>query len=294
MNRRHFIKTALASSIALPMCANEKKQPAFKLSLAEWSLHRMIIKKELSHIDFPTFTKKTFGIDAVEYVNTLFGEKPSQHFLTDLRDRCHNEGVESLLIMVDGEGHIGLETEKSRMVTIERHKKWLDAAQFLGCHSIRVNAHGYGANAEEKGKNCTAGLRTLCEIAEPMGINILVENHGGLSSNAAWLAQVIKNVEMKNCGTLPDFGNFLISRLPKKTYDRYQGVAELMPYAKAVSAKSRHFDPKGNETETDYTRMMQIVLKHGYSGHVGIEYEGKHLSEVDGIRATQRLLQSLL
>jgi len=192
--------------------------------------------------------------------------------------------------MIDGEGRLGDPDAKKRSQAIENHRRWIEAAGFLGCHSIRVNAASSGSYDEQQ-KLAVDGLRRLADVAFEQGMNVIVENHGGLSSNGKWLAGVIKQVNRRNCGTLPDFGNFNLGG--GKLYDRYKGVAELMPYALAVSAKSHDFDEQGNEIHTDYRRMMRIVLDAGYRGHVGIEYEGGKLSEPEGIRATKRLLEKV-
>jgi sugar phosphate isomerase/epimerase len=196
--------------------------------------------------------------------------------------------VKSLLIMVDGEGQLGDADDASRKQAVENHYKWLSAAKHLGCHSIRVNAASSGSYEEQR-ERAADGLRQLAEKGSEFGLNVIVENHGGLSSNGGWLSSVIKQVDLPNCGTLPDFGNFHVGE--GEEYDRYLGVDELMPFAKAVSAKSHDFDEDGNETHTDYAKMMEIVLGHGYHGYVGIEYEGGNLSEVEGIKATKRLLE---
>ncbi|MEC8988003.1 MAG: TIM barrel protein, partial [Verrucomicrobiota bacterium] len=173
---------------------------------------------------------------------------------------------------------------------VQNHHKWADAAKFLGCHSIRVNAATTGNGSfEEKQKLAADGLRSLSEYGAKHDLNVIVENHGGLSSNGAWLAGVMKIVDLPNCGTLPDFGNFNIGG--GKMYDRYKGVAELMPFAKAVSAKSHDFDAEGNEEHTDYRRMMRIVLDAGYRGYVGIEYEGGKVDADKGINLTKALLE---
>ena len=186
----------------------------------------------------------------------------------------------------------GAADEAGRQKTVDNHKKWVDAAKFLGCHSVRVNA-GSSGTFEEQQKRAADGLRMLSEYAEPMGLNVIVENHGGLSSNGKWLAGTIKMVGKDNCGTLPDFGNFVIDRKNNDVYDRYEGVTELMPYAKAVSAKSHNFDADGNETNTDYAKMMKIVTDAGYSGWVGIEWECGNPGEYEGIRLTKALLERI-
>lgn len=301
LSRRRFLVTsslAVTAAAALPRltwaAANEAEKP-FKISLAEWSLHRSIRdKKSVDHLDFAKVAKEEFGIEAVEYVNQFFKDKArDQSYLGQMKKRAEDYGVKSLLIMIDGEGQIGDPDERKRAQTVENHKQWVDAAKFLGCHSIRVNA-GSSGSFEEQQKLAADGLRRLSEYAAGVGLNILVENHGGLSSDGSWLAGVMKLVNLENCGTLPDFGNFYISRGDNpKLYDRYKGVDELMPFAKAVSAKTHDFDADGNETATDYARMMKIVLDHGYNGYVGIEYEGSRLSEFEGIRKSKELLERM-
>jgi sugar phosphate isomerase/epimerase len=263
--------------------------PLFQISLAEWSLHQALSAGKMEHLDFPREAKQTYGLEAVEYVNQFFKDKArDMEYLQTLKQRCEDLGVRSLLIMIDGEGDLGAADESQRKQAIQNHFPWVEAARFLGCHSIRVNAASTGTYEEQRDR-AADGLRRLSEFAAEQDIQILVENHGGLSSNAAWLAEVIRQVDLPNCGTLPDFGNFRVSE--HEIYDRYRGVEELMPFARAVSAKSHDFDEAGNELHTDYLRMLQIVLAAGYRGYVGIEYEGQKLTEPEGILATKRLLE---
>lgn len=272
------------------LAAAEAKDPLFTISLAEWSIHRTLNAPDakMTNLDFPAFAKRECGIDAVEYVNQFFMDKAKdEKYLTELKKRCDDEGVTSVLIMCDGEGNLGDPDDAKRKTAVENHHKWADAAKFLGCHSIRVNAHSEGSR-EEQAKLAADGLRQLSEYAAPLKINVIVENHGGLSSDGSWLSGVIKSVGLENCGTLPDFGNFQTA--PGVWYDRYKGTEELMPYAKGVSAKSHVFDAAGNETKTDYLKMMKIVLDAGYHGRVGIEFEGEG-DEKAGIMATKKLLE---
>lgn len=260
----------------------------FEISLAQWSLHRALFDGSLEALSFPGLARSRFDLDAVEYVNVFFKDAGSDEaFIESLRARAADAGVRSLLIMVDREGNLGDPDEAQRAQAVQRHHKWVEAAVHLGCHSIRVNARSAGT-PEEQQKLAADGLRRLTEYAAVRDINVLVENHGGLSSNGRWLAGVMRLVDHPRCGTLPDFGNFLIEG--DRWYDRYEGVAELMPFAKAVSAKSNDFDADGNEIHTDYRRMMRIVLDAGYRGYVGIEYEGEALTEIEGIEATKALL----
>ena len=293
-SRRKFITSlsaSLAASSLLSNADNHKKKQLFEISIAEWSLHKSLFGKKITNLDFPVVAKKEFDISAVEYVNQFFKDKANdKNYLNELKKICDNEGVKSLLIMCDGEGKLGDPDKNKRISSVNNHKRWVEAAKHLGCHSIRVNASSSGSYDDQQ-KLAADGLSKLSEFASTHGLNVIVENHGGLSSNGQWLSAVMKSVNMKNCGTLPDFGNFRIGG--GKTYDRYKGVKELMPFAKAVSAKSHDFDDNGNEIHTDYHKMMKIVIDAGYRGYVGIEYEGSKLSEYDGIKATKKLLESV-
>lgn len=308
MTRRRLLghTARAASGLALAGLAREASfatsaEPLFKISLAQWSLRDALFSGRLDHLDFPKTARRDYGIEAVELVNRFFMDRAQDKaYLRQLKARAGDEGVRILLIMCDGEGSLGDPEAGKQAQAIDNHKKWVEAARLLGCQSIRVNASGkssdagpgssaqQGSDAEQQ-QRVADGIRRLCEFAEPHAIDVLVENHGGLSSNGRWLAGVMKLVDHPRCGTLPDFGNFQLDG--EEWYDRYRGVAELMPYAKGVSAKSLDFDDAGNETSTDYLRMMKIVLDAGYRGYVGIEYGGERLSGPDGIRATHALLK---
>ena len=295
MKRREFIKqtAAATSAIALTGISSSlisgcSKSNPFEISLAEWSLHRSLQSKEIDHLDFYSVAKNEFNISAVEYVNSFFFDKAKdQRYLNEMKLRASDLGVRSLLIMCDNEGNLGDPDLKKRTKSVENHYKWAEAAKFLGCHSIRVNARSTGSY-DEQIELASDGLRRLTEFGETLEINTIVENHGGLSSNGKWLSAVMDKVDHPRVGTLPDFGNFRIEG--DEWYDRYQGMKELMPYAKAVSAKSHEFDSNGNEIQSDYYKIMDIVLKAGYSGYVGIEYEGNVHSEIEGIKLTRDLL----
>ena len=291
MNRRDFLTGTLAFGAAsLLPAAQPKPKDWFTISLAEWSLHRTIFGGDMTNLDFPKVAREKYGIDAIEYVNQFFKDKAKDaKYLAELKQICKDQGVKSVLIMCDGEGALGDPDAAKRKQAVENHRKWAEAAKFLGCHSIRVNAETQEVGSfEEQQKRAADGLSQLAKVCRPFGLNCIVENHGHLSSNGKWLAGVMKLVGKSNCGILPDFGNFTIR--PGQTYDRYKGVAEMMPYAKAVSAKSYQFDNDGNCVETDYRKMMKIVLDAGYRGFVGIEYEGDKLPEREGINATRDLL----
>ncbi|MEW4526191.1 MAG: sugar phosphate isomerase/epimerase family protein [Maioricimonas sp. JB045] len=305
-NRRQFLRkmTGYAAGAALgAWAAHElhaaKESPLYRISLAEWSLHKAIFDKKLDHLDFAKVAQEEFGIDGVEYVNQFFFEKAKdKEYLGEMKKRADDHGVKSLLIMIDREGRLGDPDEAKRTQAIENHYKWVEAAAFLGCHSIRVNAASAGSYDEQVAL-AADGLRRLTEFAEKHQLYVIVENHGGLSSNGAWLAEVMRRVDHPHCGTLPDFGNFGINRQKDIWYDRYRGVEELMPYAQAVSAKTYSFDEdrpfvtidRRHNQETDYLRMMKIVVDSGYRGYVGIEYEGHELDEMTGIRKSKELLE---
>jgi sugar phosphate isomerase/epimerase len=282
--------------------AIEGKEPFFKLSLAQWSLNKAIRNDSL---DPYTFAEKAkgWGFSGLEYVSQLynkelqaanFSKEAMANFVAKNNAEAAKYGMKNLLIMVDNQGDLAVSDEKERNTTVENHKKWVDAAAAMGCHAIRVNLNGE-TDPEKWKKNSIDGLTKLATYAKDKNINVIVENHGGLSSNGALHAEVMKAVKMDNCGSLPDFGNFCITRKKdsrecEESYDGYKGVTELMPYAKAVSAKSNNFDAEGNETGIDYVRMLQIVKDAGYTGFIGVEYEGSELGEEAGIIATRDLL----
>ncbi|TWF38929.1 sugar phosphate isomerase/epimerase [Chitinophaga polysaccharea] len=280
------------------------KELFFKISLAEWSFHKALFAGKMNHLDFASRAKNEFGIQGIEYVNQFFKDKAKdQAYLTEMKKRADDLGVRSVLIMCDGEGEMGDEDVKKRLQAVENHYKWVEAAKFLGCHAIRVNAAGEGDPAEVA-KRAAASLTKLATFGKEHDINVIVENHGGNSSNGKWLSGIMRTVNMPNCGTLPDLGNFCIKRSKPENntpeawakttcleeYDRYQGVQELIPFAKGVSAKTYDFDAAGNETTIDYKRILPIVKNAGFTGFIGIEYEGEKLAEEEGIRKTKELL----
>jgi L-ribulose-5-phosphate 3-epimerase len=296
-NRRNFLKTTMAATagtmlVSPAMASLALNKLPYKISLAEWSFHKTLFAKEMTNLDFPVVAKK-MGFEGLEYVNQFFKDKAKdESYLGELKKICKNEDIENVLIMCDGEGMMGHPEKEERIKTVENHKKWVDAAALLGCHSIRVNAGSRG-EYEEQQKFAADGLRMLCEYGDTKKINVIVENHGGLSSNGNWLAGVMKMVDHKRIGTLPDFGNFFINRRTGEEFDRYEGMELLMPFAKGVSAKSNVFDAEGNEANMDYYRIMKIVQVSGFKGYVGVEYEGSVLSEKEGIIATKKLLEKV-
>lgn len=299
-NRREFLKTAGLASAALSfglpqMSFSMKKDELFKISLAEWSLNRPLFAGKMNHLDFAIEAKK-HKIDAVEYVNQFFKDKATDKaYLQEMKTRADGEGVTSVLIMIDGEGQLGAATSEERQKTVDNHKKWVEAAKFLGCHAIRVNAYtAVPYSTDPKSEKdaidvCSSTLRRICEFAADFDINVMVENHGGFSSNAKWLAELIKQTAHPRAGTLPDFGNFRMHAEGEKifSYDSYRGVDELMKYAKGVSLKPTVWDDYGKEHQLDYERMMKIVVAHKFNGYVGIEHgeKDREWDSIDEIRA---------
>ena len=296
LNRRSFLSASAKATAGLSLmpflsrASLWSENMFFDISLAQWSLNKSFRNGDLDPLDFAQIAKKEYGITAIEYVSQLFADKADDAYIRELKKRADDNGVTSVLIMVDREGNLGTPDEKERAQAVENHHKWVEAAKELGCHSIRVNAAGQGT-ADEVKDAAIDGLGRLTEFADKHEINVIVENHGGYSSIGTWLVEVMEGVSHPRCGTLPDFGNFRVSQT--ETYDMYKGVEELMPYAKGVSAKSYNFDKKGNCKEVDFERMMQIVKDAGYTGYVGIEYEGNELSEKEGIIATKKLLEKV-
>ncbi len=302
MNRSDFLKKSALTTAAFGFGLSgfakgrDKGEELFKISLAQWSVNSLLFSGEMDNLDFPVLTKK-HGIDAVEYVNQFFMDKAEdKSYLRELSNICDSEGVTSVLIMCDREGQLGASDFAERQQAVENHKKWVEAARFLGCHSIRVNAYtdiswSEDSEAANQTQNLVSdGLRQLCEFADDFDIDVIIENHGGFSSDPNWLVNVIKLTDHPRAGTLPDFGNFRIYSDDTRTvsYDSYDGTDMLMPYAKGVSLKPVVWDNYGNRHNLDYERMMNIVLSHGFHGYVGIEHgeRGREWDSIVEIRDT--------
>ena len=286
------------TSVASRTTGLDAAEPLYKISLAEWSINRPLFGGKMQHLDFAKIARSV-GIDAIEYVNQFFKDKAKDTaFLTEMNARAKGEGVTQVLIMVDGEGNLGDPDAAKRQTAVENHFKWVDAAKFLGCHTVRVNGYSSGT-PEEQMKLVADGMRKLVEYADKQAINVVIENHGGLSSNAKWLVQTIRMVNHPRAGTLPDFGNFRIAG-PNRTnpdvkvesYDSYVGVAEMMPLAKGVSVKPRVWDFHGNSSDIDLRKMMKIVVDAGYRGHAGIEH-GPEGNELEGVRKLREQLEAV-
>jgi sugar phosphate isomerase/epimerase len=293
-----FLVSACSSSKA---AASSSSPFFYEISLAEWSLHKALFANKITNLDFPGIAKKQYGISVVEYVNQFFKDKANDtKYLGELLTRCKDNGVTNHLIMCDGEGSLGDLEAAKRKQAVENHYKWVDAAKYLGCRTIRVNAFGEGG-AEEVQKAAIESLSQLGEYAGKVGLNVIVENHGHYTSDGNWMVGLMKGVNRTNVGVLPDFNNFCVKREGGGTwsgkcieeYDRYKGVQQMMPFAKGASAKTIDFDANGNCVETDYVRMLQIIKDSGFKGYIGIEYEGEKVSEDEGIRKTKALLEKV-
>ena len=302
-NRRRFIKNtalgiiALNSSMPYSLAKSGIVSKA-RISLAQWSLNRAFFAGELNPEHFASIAAEDYQIKAIEYVSAFYADKGKDTaFWRKMRKYADDSGVESLLIMVDDEGELGARNDGKRTIAVENHYKWIEAVKILGGHSIRVNAFGKGSQKQLKAA-LVEGLGQLAEFGQSMEINVLVENHGLHTSDAGYMVSIIKEVDNPYLGTLPDFGNWCLSnewgsiQNPcDKRYDPYRGVSEMIPFARGVSAKSYEFDDLGEETRINYQQMLRIVKRAGYKGYIGIEYEGKHLSEPEGIRATKSLIE---
>jgi L-ribulose-5-phosphate 3-epimerase len=291
------VVTTTAGALAPTLSrAAQRPTPLYKISLAQWSINQPLRKGTMQHLDFAKIAKGV-GIDAIEYVNQFFMDKATDKaYLAEMNARAKGEGVTQVLIMCDQEGNLGDPDAAKRTQAVENHYKWVEAARTLGCHSIRVNAYSSGT-PEEQMTLVADGMHRLCTFADTHGLNVIIENHGGMSSNARWLVETIRRADHPRAGTLPDFGNFSISRpternpnAPVESYDSYVGVQEMMPLAKGVSVKPRVWDFKGNQSDIDLPRMMKIVVDAGYHGYCGIEH-GPSGRELEGIRELREQLE---
>ncbi|MBN9662811.1 MAG: sugar phosphate isomerase/epimerase [Acidobacteria bacterium] len=284
LSRRHL----LSSFMAAPLAGLAAPAPGrFKVSLAEWSIHKAIQQGKLTNLDFPRIAKEN-NCEGLEFVNTLWGS-PTAGYIARLKRRMSDTGTKPVLIMVDDEGMMGHSDKAQRMKAVKNHHKWVDAAAEVGCHSIRTNMYPEKqpttpAEIEAFLGYCAESFSALCGYARTANINIIIENHGGISSNPDVVLSLMKKVSQPNFGTLPDFGNF------PKEIDRYDAVTKLMTYAKGASFKC-HFDgPNGTEELYDIPKMLKIVEASKYSGYIGIEFEGSKLDELEGIKLGRKAL----
>jgi L-ribulose-5-phosphate 3-epimerase len=292
LHRRDFLLAAGAAMAAASLPSRAAAVPKYEITLGQWSFNRALRAKELDNLDFAAKAAE-LGFQGVDYVDTFFKDKASDSaYLAEMKKRSDGAGLVNDLILVDSAGAIGDADAAARAKALDDHKRWLEAAKALGCRGIRVNAVSSGTPDEQR-QRVIEGTRALADFADGLGLDILIENHGGLSSDAVWLDAVVRGIAHPRCGSLADFGNWSLGG--GKWYDRYKGVAELVPTARGISVKAHSFDASGNETETDFAKMMKIVVDGGYRGRfLEIEYEGAGLSETEGTRAAKALLERTL
>ena len=259
-----------------------------KLAVQQYSFNRQLRSGELAMIDYPRTVVKGTGIKALEYYNGHMEEKARDTgFFEEVRKRCDDLGAVNTMMLCKSKDALDSPDPEIRASAIEGYRPWLDATKILGGQYIRVDVRSDGDPDEQK-KHAADGLTALCEVAgSEYELGIVVENHGGHSGNGKWVAELMETVALDNCGTLPDFQNF-------KEYDPYMGIEEMMPYAKIVCAKAKAFDEAGNEINVDYRRMLKIVKDSGYTGYIGIEFEGHGVDPIAGINLTKELIETVM
>ncbi|GAB5561933.1 MAG: hypothetical protein SynsKO_35800 [Synoicihabitans sp.] len=321
MERREFVKGLSAASAAVVAGNVLRAKPAvdaakpFTLSLSQWGFHRAIFGDARDNYqDFITtlhrapddvlrgdmdprdivWRARELGVGVVDLVNILwFGHGQDGPWLADFKARARDAGVTFGVLMCDQLGRIAAKDSAERKRSISGHLDWMETAAELGCPFLRVNPYGDGSYLEQLKR----GAETLHELADrssDFGLEILVENHGHPGSNGAWLAMLIEQADHPRLGTYTDLDNFFMggwNHDPQRRYDRTQGLFDLAPYTKAISAKTHDFGPDGEETTIDYQACLKILLDAGFTGLVGAEYEGHRLSEAEGSRLTVELLR---
>ena len=328
-SRRKFLKNTFSvystTLLAPNLFANNIDKSKLDIGLQMYSFAPLIMQGKFDLLGFPDLVKNTYGINGAEYWSIPFmGRENDKDFLNDIKRRSDDNGVDNLIILVDD---IDIKTMQSgpslassnkndRDTAIDYHKKWIDVAKEIGCHSIRVNLKSDESDNKKILDNSSESISRLIEFSKQDNISIVIENHGGITADADWLVSLIKNVDNKYVGTLPDFGdyNFCVDRgalnfddigkVCKNQYDKYLGVKKLMPYAKGVSAKSHEFGKDGEELSTNYSRMIKIISESNYKGYITIEYEGAmmgmfggegtYLNPHEGILATKKLINKYL
>ena len=264
-----------------------------ELSLAGWSLHKLFRASErpLLLVDFPRFTKDTFGLDAVE-LNSPFFESREPRYLRMLRDAAKRAGVALLNVAVDESGDLASEIESIRLDGINNYARWIPVARDLGCSAIRANSGGRTVTDRQVAiENCIESFHRLIDEGEKYGIAVLMENHGGISAEADTVVRIMtelgKTHAPESFGTLADFGNW------PEGADRYASLAKIMPWAKAVHAKVRDIDEQLNHPAFDHARCIAIAQEFGYDGYLGIEFEGAG-DAVEGVRRAVTKLRALV
>jgi len=285
--RRSFLRHAALGGAAVTftpsLFAIARDDPnRFQVGIQEYTFHRWIGRK-LDHLDYPALCKEKLGITHIEYWNRPFGGKHTdKKYVGELVKRTTGEGMKNVLILVDAKNQLDDANKDQRDKAVDEHKGWIDCAAQLGCDAVRVNCRS-GGNPEANLKNAGDGVGRLCDYAKDTKVKVVIEPHGGHSQNPDWLLKAMKALDRTNAGILPDFNNF-------GRYDRYDAVTKTLPFAPAVCAKALKFDDKGNETRTDYFRMLKIVYDSDFSGVITIEFEGGGIDPIEGSLMTKKLI----
>ncbi|MEM8668985.1 MAG: TIM barrel protein [Planctomycetota bacterium] len=292
LSRRSMIRATTAGTVSLTLAPfafaeTAPRQDRFQIGIQQYTFHRWLNSGKLKHLDYPALAKEKLGITHIEYWNRPFGGRHTdKKFVGVLAERTTGEGMKNVLILVDGKHQLDSPDESERKKSIDEHKAWVDCAHQLGCDAIRVNCRSGGDRAENI-RNAAAGMKPLCDYAKDASVKIVIEPHGGNSSDPEWLMGAMSAISHPNAGLLPDFNNF-------GRYNRYEGVKKCLPMAPAVCAKALAFDDKGNEKNTDFYRMLKIVYDSDYSGVITIEFEGRDLDPIEGSLKTKQLIEKAL
>jgi L-ribulose-5-phosphate 3-epimerase len=251
--------------------------PKNGISLAQWALVEEVRAGKWKTLDFPRIAREDFGIDGIEFVNTLFESPTTMNYLNTMKKNAADHGVTCVLIMCDAEGDACAPTKETRRQFEINHRKWIDAAQYLGCHSIRINCIGpKNVNKEEALKWSAETCSMMMEYAIPAGISVLIENHGGVSNDADFMVALMKEVNSRYLGILPDW------RQPGGDFDNVEFLRKTLPYAGGMSFRNQ-------PTEELTARMIKLAHETGFRGWYGIESSGR-----EAVKISKQLLLKYL
>jgi L-ribulose-5-phosphate 3-epimerase len=268
-SRRDLLGGAAAAAMAAFLTGTHSTHAApasDEISLAAWSLVRSFRNGKWKLVDLPRICRENLGIGALEFVNQFF-ENPVLQYLQTVKRAGKQYEVKFVRIMVDGEGEMAAVEKKDRLASARAHRKWVDIAYELGCADIRCNMRGGTPdwkNDKDLVKRAAEAFNDLLEYARPANIDILIENHGGASSDPDTLVAVMKAVNNPHFGTLPDYGNVNLGD------DRYEVMRKILPYAKGVSVKAA-WTADGNNVFGDLEKLIKITQESGFHGFWGIE-----------------------
>ena len=294
VTRREFIGSTIAAgalagagNMSLPGKAAAADRPTKDdISLAAWSLVREFREGKWKNLDLPRICREDFGINGLEFVNSFF-ELPTERYLNQLKKNAAEHGVTLVLIMVDGEGNMSAMEKKERMQAALNHRKWVDIAASLGCHAIRCNVGGPSKDYDQDTmKRAADSFGNLVEYASQYPLNVILENHGGASSNPDMMIGLMKAINSPNFGTLPDFGNIY-------EFDRYESIRKLVAYAKGISVKTK-FKPNGTHPDYDLEKLLKICMEEGYHGFYGIEQESPDANSWQAVRWSKAVIDRVV